>query len=100
MWYKHLYSSQSHDRSPLKLFSQLFVFTTTSYFISPTLFSLLESTQSFIGLLALQHASSVRYYLPLLKDKHLPPGKQMHLISIKAQSLCLPLKFSRIHFGK
>lgn len=86
-------------RSLLELFLPALGIHHNILFYLPYFFLFLESTQSFIGSLVLQHASSVLYYLPLLKDKHLTPGKQMPLISIKTSSLCLSLKFSRMHFG-
>ena len=45
--YTHSCSFQPHAQNPLEQFSQLFIFTTTPYFIFLIFFSFPESTQSF-----------------------------------------------------
>ena len=72
-------------RSTLEQFSQLFIFTTTSYFISLIFFSFPESTQAFIASWYSSVLLLCFYSLLPFKDKHLTPGKQIPLISTKAK---------------
>lgn len=87
LWYL-----QPVHRRQLELFSKILVVTTMSCFIF--LFgSLSESTLSFVGSSVPLRTASLLCYLPLSRDKHLTPGKQMPLISTKTWSLCLLLIF-------
>lgn len=72
-------------RSTLEQFSQLFIFTTTSYFISLIFFYFPEPTQAFIASWYSSVLPLCFYSLLPFKDKHLTPGKQMTLISTKAK---------------
>lgn len=72
-------------RSTPEQFSQLFIFTTTSYFISLIFFYFPEPTQAFIASWYSSVLLLCFYSLPPSKDKHLTPGKQMPLISTKAK---------------